>query len=91
MMDWNTRDLLSFFPVQSIAGWKGTKAVFVMRCQMEMAKWFNAELGQKANKKGLQTFYLKTDQGVYIADLVRSYVNALIALVKARQQQKAKA
>lgn len=83
LLNWNSNELLCHFPIQGVAGWKGTQATFVVRVQMELVKWFDSELASKSPKKGLQTLYLSTAQGKAIANLVRAYVDALVAHMKA--------
>jgi len=53
--------VLCFFPIQGIAGWKGTPATFVMRVQLDLVKYFDKELEKKAQRKGITTLYLNTN------------------------------
>ena len=53
--------MLCFFPIQGIAGWKGTPATFVMRVQLDLVKYFDKELEKKAQRKGITTLYLNTN------------------------------
>jgi myosin heavy subunit len=82
VVDWKTRDILCFFPIQAIAGWKGSKAKFVIRVQMDSVEFHSESVKKKSPKSGLQTFYFDTNEGVMIADLVRTYVDLLVAHMK---------
>jgi myosin heavy subunit len=87
LMNWNSNEMICHFPIQGIAGWKGTAANFVIRVQMELVKWFDKDAAAKAPQKGLQTLYLNTNQGKHIADLIRAYVDALVAHMKSLGQR----
>ena len=95
--------MLCHFPIQAVAGWKGSPATFIVRVQLDIVKYFDKELQKRNPPKGLQTLYLNTNlvhlllslflssshanvlpfcQGNAIADLVKAYVDALVAHMK---------